>query len=233
VPVSQDQSWINWLLYGDPGVGKTVLLGTSPKCLILEADDGSESAAIQGSKAEKWKMNDWADMLEAYEYLRHEDHGYEWVWLDSCTLFQESGLDMIMEDLVAGKPHRSIYLPDRGEYQENMRRLGMWVRNMKPLPFNFGITAHAMRVADDESETEMMWPLIQGKNMPQKLCGYMGLVTYMTVRKTAAGKERILITDKTAKYYAKDRFDALGGRMLNPTVPKIQELVAKRLPQKG
>lgn len=229
-PVAVDEPYINILVYGDPGVGKTVLAGTSPNCLLLEsAMDGSESAAIQGSKAEKWKMRDWNDMTEAYEYLRHEKHGYDWVWLDSITLFQELGLDMIMEDLVAVKPHRSLFLPDRGEYGENMRRLSMWVRNMKPLDFNFGIIAHAMRYEDEEGR-ELLWPAIQGVNMPQKICGYMGVVGYLTVRRKEAKDERMLLTNKTAKYYAKDRFDALGGRLTNPTIPMIQELVAKKLP---
>lgn len=220
------------LIYGDPGVGKTVLAGTSPNCLFLESGvDGSESAAIQGSKADKWKMNDWNDMTEAYEYLRHEKHGYEWVWLDSITLFQELGLDNIMEDLVAHKPHRSVYLPDRGEYGENMRRMGMWVRNMKPLDFNFCIIAHAMHYEPEEG-IEQLWPAIQGRQMPQKICGYMGVVGYLTTRRKDGKDERQLLTNKTAKYYAKDRFDALGGRLVNPTIPMIQELVAKRLPQR-
>lgn len=194
--------------------------------------DGSESAAIQGSKAEKWKMTDWNDMDEAFEFLRHENHGFKWVWLDSITLFQELGLDMIMEDLVAMKPHRELWLPDKGEYGQNMRRMGMWVRNVKPLPFNFGIIAHAMRYEDDEGN-ELMWPAIQGINMPQKVCGYMGIVGYYTVRRKEGKDERLLLTSKTAKYYAKDRFDALGGRLTNPTIPMIEELVAKRLPKKG
>lgn len=231
MPVSSDQSYINMIVYGDPGVGKTVLAGTSPNCLILEGDDGSESAAIHGSKADKWPMRDWRDMEEAYEYLRHEKHGYKWVWLDSITLYQERGLDNIMEDLVAKKPHRSLYLPDKGEYGENMRRMAMWVRNMKPLPFNFGITAHAMRTEDDDGKVVYL-PAIQGVNMPQKICGYMGVVGYMTVRRSNNKDERILVTSKTAKYYAKDRFSALGGRIINPTVPQIEKLVAAKLPNK-
>ncbi len=232
VPVSQENNYIRWLLYGDPGCGKTVFISKNPRTLILDGDggDATASAKIQGSTAHKWKMEDWDDMNEAYEYVRHQGcKDYDWVWLDSVTLFQETGLYDIMQNLVVVKHHRKVYLPDKGEYGENMTRLTQWVRAMKAVDINFGITAHVLRV-ESEDEPPINMPFVQGRNMPTKISGHMGLVTYMGVRRLEAGAiERFLLPQKTAKFYGKDRYDALGKRVVNPNIVECVKKVQARL----
>lgn len=235
IPVSQvDDHHIRIMVYGDPGVGKTVFAATSPKCLIINADpEGTTSAAVRGSQADRWDVHDWNDITEAYEFLRHGGvKQYDWVWLDSVTLFQERGLDNIMQDLVAEKPHRKVYLPDKGEYGQNMNRLLIWMRQMVALPINFGVTAHVLRTEDDDGKVTYM-PAIQGRQMPDKVCAYMGIVGFMYARRTEnKGTEIGLRVRKDSKHYAKDRFDAFpSGRLLNPTVPMLQKAVAAKLPK--
>jgi hypothetical protein len=235
VPVTTvEDDYIRMMVYGDSGVGKTVFASTSPRCLILNCDPaGTTSAAVRGSEAQRWNILDWNDMTEAYEYLRHEGHKeFDWVWVDSLTLFQERGLDNIMQDLVADKPHRKVYLPDKGEYGQNMNRVLILMRNMVALPMNLGVTAHVLRTEDEDGKVTFM-PAIQGKNMPDKICAYMGIVGYMYARRTKEQTEIGLRTRKDAKHYAKDRFDAFpSGRLLSPTVPLLTAAVEKKLPKK-
>lgn len=224
VPISDDGNHFNWMIYGKPGVGKTILASTSPNCLmLLNDDDECTSAAIQGSVADKWVVKDYGDLTEAYEYLRHGGtKDYEWVWLDNATLFQEQGMDQIMLDLVTEKPHRSQFVPDVQEYLHNQNRLATLIRSLRSLPVNFGVTAHVMRTEDDDGKVEYQ-PLFQGKQgeYSQKICGYMGMVGYLSVRRTKEGTERSLVTDKRGKFYAKDRYSAFGGKLIEPTIPEM------------
>src|SRR4051812_14235093 len=94
-------------LYGIPGAGKTRIIGTGPKTLIVRPPtDHTES--IRGGDAHEKVVRDWDDLYEVYEYLRHGGHEeWDWVWLDSISLFQDHGLDDIWEKVVDEKPHRA------------------------------------------------------------------------------------------------------------------------------
>lgn len=223
---------INMLVHADGGAGKTVLAGTSDRCLFLEADDGSDSAAAAGSKAQALDISGWDSMDEAFDYVKYdvprmpEPKRFQWVWLDGITLFFDLGLHTFMEELVAAKAHRKLWAPDRGEYGQNMNRLKLLVRNFAALPINFGITAHSYINEDDGRQ----WPLITGKGMPNYVCGHMQIVGHLMVKSTPEGKPiRVLYTNMTDDRYAKDRFEAIGEKMLNPTIPKVQAKIEAKL----
>lgn len=224
--------YVNIVIYGDPGIGKTPLAGTAPRAFFLEADDGESSAAVWGTTAEMWKVKSWGEVNEAYEWLKHEGvREYDWVWLDSGTLFQDLGLSDIMEDLVAGKPHRNKYVPDKGEYGENMNRFKELVRNLKALPINFGMTAHVTRVEDRDGAVQYM-PAIQGREMPQKICALMDIVGYLDMMSSSKPEDegrRALRLENFPKYYVKDRFHCTEkGVLLDPTIPKLMTLINKK-----
>lgn len=234
VPVSKiDDGYIRIMLYGDPGCGKTRVACTSPRGLILNADPtGTISGALAGSTCDRKDVYNHDDLLDIYEWLKHGGtDDYDWVWLDSITLFQERGLDQIMTDLIAsGKDHRKIYLPDKGEFGQNMNRIKLWCRYMTALPINFGITAHVLR-EEQEDSTILMKPSVQGKGMSDTICGYMGIVAHMYAVRKEQNTVRTIQAFKDSKRVAKDRFDALpGGKLVGPTIPKLEELIKAKLP---
>lgn len=236
---SREENFLRLMIYGEPGTGKSVLAGTSgPKTLILcNNSDETSSAAIAGSEALQWTVQDYTDLLEAFEWLRHEgvpSGEIDFIWLDNATLFQEQGMDQIMEETVARSPHRSIYKPDKPEYGENQNRLSRIIRDFKGLPVHLGLTAHVMRM-DDEGKTIHM-PDFQGGQgkFSQKLCGYMGVVGYLYVTVKDGKKIRRLRLDKTATFYAKDRYaSTLKGVMDNPTIPLLMKGIEAKFPSLG
>lgn len=215
------------LIFGDPGSGKTPLAATAPNAIILECDRGLQSAVLAKSKAKKWTLSDYNDATKAYEYMRNKGCDvFDWLILDSITMFQERGLTHIMEDLHAEKPHRQVWAADKGEYQQNMLRTSRFIRDLVDLPINVIIVATAMvsqtPLADGES-IEEMWPSIQGIRMPQKISSYVGIVAHLqrvVSKKDPTKIFPVLSTERRDGWYAKDRY-AVIGRMPNPTMPKV------------
>jgi hypothetical protein len=217
---------IKLLVYGLPGSGKSVLAGTSPRCLILRPPTDHLDSLPADTDVEEWVLNDWDDMNEAMEYLRHEGgKDYDWVWIDSISLLQDHTLDHVWADAVARKPDRAKFGVDKGEYGINMTRLGSWFRHVVGGDqFNFGVTAHPFETTDLESEPVMM-PWVQGRQMAEKICGYMNCVGRLYVAEKKDGTPyRVLETEHKGLYWAKDQLGI--GRMVEPTIPKIMSKVA-------
>lgn len=217
------------MVYGEPGVGKTVFAGTSPKALILVNDESETmSAAAMGSDADVWPCPTYEDIDEAFEYLRHEGHKtYEWVWIDNLTLLQDQAMDVIMEELVRTKPTRNRWVPDQHEYLVNQNRLSTMVRNFKKLPMNVGFTAHVMKSEDMDGKI-LYLPMIQGGQgaLSQKICGYMNIVGYIATTKKEGKTTRKMYLDKQGKYHAKGRFPGMASVLEDPTVPLLEKAIA-------
>jgi len=241
-PLSKRPRWIRAIIFSHPGIGKSVLVGSSVevgRTLILNADgpDGPEAMRRHGYNPDVIDVADEKDLTEVLEWLRHGGTDeYDWAWLDSSTLWEESDMDSIMRDLVRKKPHRSIYAPDKPQYGLRQNHLSLWVRHMRALPINFGMTCHVMSVgAEDEDENEstaMFMPAIQGSQgqLSSKLCGYMGIVGRLYIRtnkvKLKGGgkktkRQRVLQVQPSVKWYAKDRFGVLGDEIVDPTMATI------------
>lgn len=218
-PLGRSQH-VRLCVHSDPGAGKSRLAGTSPgKVLLLRPpfEYVDSIIATGASTAEEWIINDWDEMNEALDYLRHDGAEWDWVWLDSISLWQDAGLDDIWETVIAEKPARARYGLDRQEYNINMTRLARWVRHIVgPDLFHFGVTAHSEPLASPDKDEDgdpivKLMPWVQGKQMANKICGYMNLVTFLEVQRDEQDKlVRILHTTSTDVWYGKNQFDKGG-----------------------
>lgn len=225
------------LVYAMWGAGKTVFVGSGgPRSLILRPPTDHTDSIIahypSAQRPKEWVLNDWDEANTAGEYLRLHGHEWDWVTLDSISLFQEIGLDDIWSATKDKNPSRDVKWAgkDKKEYGLNMDRLAEWVRNIVSLDaFNFCITAFpTLKFESPESDTVKMMPWIQGKQMAPKICGYMNMVGCMEVKRPPSGKVYRQITfQETDDFYAKDQFNAFPDfRLVNPTLPKIAAAVA-------
>lgn len=220
-------------LFADPGVGKTRLIGGSAGKVLLIApptDHRDSMLPDDKNRVEEWVVNDWDDMNQALDYLRHDGAEWDWVWVDSMSLLQDHLLDDLWETAILEKPARKRYGLDKQEYGINFFRLAQWVRYaIGPDTFNFGFTAHTAQLlpSEDEEESMKLMPWIQGKNMSPKFCGYMNVVAFMEIATISEKRKRVLRLNATERYYAKDQFDMTSdGRIIEPTMAKVEELIA-------
>lgn len=220
------------MLYGMWSVGKTVLLGTTPgRVLIIRPPvDHTQSILAPSASMEEWIVHDWDEMKDVHEYLRMEGYKeYDWVWLDSISLWQDVGLDDIWQATKDNNPARDVKHAgkDKGEYGRNMDRISEWIRQTVGLDaFNFGITAHPTEKLNDPFGNRKMMPWIQGKGMSTGICGMMTLVAYYEARRNAETNEsyRLLHTESTDDFYCKNQYAPPGQPWLplkNPEMPAI------------
>jgi AAA domain len=215
------------LIFGDPGSGKTPLALTAPNPIVLECDRGLKAAAVAKARGKKWVIDDYNDLTKAYEYMRNGGcRKFDWLIMDSLTMFQDRGLDHIMDDLHAEKPHRQVWAADRGEYGQNMNRISRFIRDLVALPINVIVTCTAMVhevERPDGTTVTSYWPTVKGVNMPQKIASYFDIVAHLqqVPSKTHPDQDYpVLSTRRRDGWYARDRF-AVIGRMPRPTMPKV------------
>lgn len=227
----------NVCIYSHPGEGKTAFWGSGNNSVFLLDSDpgmGSQTCEALGQKPYVMPVVDYDDLATAYEYVAHdlpkELPHVKWVVWDSITLFQDRALiDDIMPDAHAANPEKQEeFVPSRREYLINMNRIGRYVRQFVDLnTINFGCSAHVLLEPTPDGST-MYMPQVAGKHMPSKIAGYMNIVGYMSKREVEGKHVQSILFQKEGKYYAKDRFSALGHHMDRPTLPKLMEAIEKK-----
>ncbi len=218
-------------LHGPSSAGKTRFIATLPNTLILRPPiEHTESVKDPAPGVEEWVVKDWNEMLDdVLDYLRHEGKNHDFVWLDSISGWQDVGLDDVWEDTVAARPHRKKTPIDKGEYNANFVRLARFVRAAVGCDqFNFGFTAWPEELEDAETGDTKLMPWVQGKNMANRMVGYMKLVCYyertMTGPKDNRKMVRVLRWSEQPNIYTKDQIGLPEkGFMVNPTMPKLME----------
>jgi hypothetical protein len=89
-----DQSeHLNMILYGDSGVGKTYLLGTSNDCpetspsLLIDFEKGTRT--LHGRDIDIFRPDTWSEIQDVLEFFMFENDKYKSVLLDSATEVQK------------------------------------------------------------------------------------------------------------------------------------------------
>lgn len=220
------------MLHGDPGTGKTSILGTLGKeyKTLLMRPPTDHTDPIRGSGVEETIVNNWEETWEVLDYMRHDGHEWDWFCIDSISLLQDVLLDDVYQGVIDSKGgttgRRAQFGPDRGEYRVNMWRIEQFVRYTvgSGAGFNLAITAHSFwkEWVDEEGETaEKYVPWIQGKMMSEKIAGMMNLVGYMELRtrevRGEKRKQRVMHLDSSSRFVAKNQFKLPDG---SPTIPE-------------
>lgn len=200
---------LNILVYGPSGNGKTRFGGTVAmvaKPLIASAESGLLSLR---KLREELKVDfdyvdikDFAELEEVYRYFKSPECRHDALVLDSLTEIQQVCMDSILKS----ENREKAQMQDWGTLNIRMTKM---IRSFRDLGIHFVVTALSAREKDEETQSFVSQPLLQGK-LQDTVAGYFDEVFYLHSAKVkdAQGKEEVrrwLQTQGTNKIQAKDR----------------------------
>lgn len=234
IDLSDYDESVNYLLYADSGVGKTVHAGGSG--LILGVEQGTVSAKRQGSTAKLWPIHSWMDLQRAYAWLKKNPDAFPWVALDSVTAMQQLALKWILEkeykNAGGAQSSRDIDIPQIQDHQKWQNMFKRFIKGFCDLPVNVLFTALPLHVEDEEGMA-LVLPDLSGKGyqIAQWVCAQMSVVGYMKKIRKKTGVDskdepiykevRRVYFQYKAPHFAKDRYDVLGKYWDDPTLAEI------------
>lgn len=243
VSLEEEDDFVNLLVYGMSGSGKTVFGGSGRNVLFLAPeDDGTLSAKRLGSKAKKWPIKKWSDLQEAYDWLdENPDHGFDWIVIDSATEMQQMLLRDILENAKRENEKRDLDIPAIADHQKWQNKFKRFVKAFNALPVNVLWLALARNEQDQDKE-DFLCPDIQGKGyqLAQAFASYMTSYGYMEVvekvyanpkrdeegqPKTVTRNVRQITWEDTGTIRGKDRTTRLAPTTVNKTLAEVTKLI--------
>ena len=231
VPLDDFKESHNIMVYGDTGSGKTAQIASLKGRILILASESTIQIVVKKActrlgldwdKEKKrffiWRIRSWADLEEAYLWLRDNQSAFDWVVIDSATSAQNRAMRAAMEVAVKRNPEkRDIDLPDRGEHQKMQNAIKRMIVDFNELDCNTLWFAQAMR-REDQDGNEIVVPFIMGKDYEVSAfaCAQMNAFGYYAKRQSKKVKgqtDRVVIWESYAdpnssiEYWSKDRYD--------------------------
>jgi phage nucleotide-binding protein len=202
------------LVYGQAGAGKTSLIKTLPKPIVLSAEGGLLS--IQDADLPFIEISDMETLREAYTWLTQADEAkaFQSVALDSISEIAEVVLNA---EKKATKDPRQAY----GAMQEQMADI---IRAFRDLPGRHVYMSAKLEKTQDEMGRVLYAPSMPGNKTGQALPYFFDEVLALRVEKDGDGNtQRALMCDSDGLWLAKDR----SGKLDAWEAPDLGAIIAK------
>jgi len=244
-PPSQVVDWINLLVYGDPGVGKTHLCGTAmdhkdtAPVLYLDVDGGvttlRDRQYLDVLPVRSIDGVDGTDGInQIYEKLhasiRKDKDGvprlehYKTVVIDRLDELADVDMRYIMRAAYARNPDKvDVDVPSPREYGINRSHIRKLVRAFRDLPCHVIFVA-GMASRQEEGQPTKYFPGFSGK-LQTEVPGFCDIVGYYYNDNSTGEVIRRLQFQGTRRVQAKDRTDSLGEWIDGPSVPLMWNLI--------
>lgn len=202
------------LVYGAAGAGKTSLISTLPKPVILSAEGGLLS--LQGTDIPYIEISNMKDLGEAYQWVTgsEEANAFTSVALDSISEIAEV---VLSAEKKGAKDPRQAY----GAMQEQMTDL---IRAFRDIPSKHVYFSAKLEKATDEMGRVLYYPSMPGNKVGQQLPYFFDEVLALRVEKDSEGvPQRALMCEPDGLWTAKDR----SGRLDPWEAPDLGAIIKK------
>lgn len=242
IELEDEVDYVNVLVHGESGAGKTPFGASSDNTLILRCEQGTTSAKIRGSKAKIWPCDTWIKFKKAKAWLekagRTEDGiPFEWVTIDSGTAMQTVLLRHILKTEFKKTPsNRDLDIPQIQDHQKWQNELKRVLQEMVDLPVNLCVTALPMSIEseNDEGETDetILPQFLGGKGaIAWAIAGMFDIGGSVRLIKPKGKTEKVqrIYWEKYGPHWGRDRTGALGRYTDNLTLDDLNDRVQKAM----
>ena len=138
---------LNMLVYGRSGTGKTTLIGSMPKpLLILDIREKGTTSIRNTPGVYVLTINSWKEFEEAYWMLVENKRGFKSLAVDTITQLQEYALES-----VRGSAEGLVSRKTWGEASSLMKT---WIMLYRDLPMNVCFTAQDRKTKGQEDDED-------------------------------------------------------------------------------
>lgn len=196
-PHTEEAPPLRSVLFGDVGAGKTTLVCSGEKVLLLDYEVGRLSLKNHPEiTAKAIAMTTFSDIVNFTKQAKAgEFDNYELIAVDTLTTIRSICLDERMKKVAAKDGNRDSnnpYMDDYGIINNMMRKV---ILNLTALPQDICFLTHTLEYQDETSliykqpdVTPMVW---------KTLSAIAGLIVYL--EKTEKGERKLLISQRRLK----------------------------------
>jgi len=228
--VSQKAPYVNMLIYGESGAGKTRLSGSSDdvpemrKVLFIDVEGGTLTLRDCYPNVDTVRVKTWTEMQSLYNELYANTHGYVTIVIDSLTELQKMSMETIMRKLIEEHEERDADVPGIREWNINIEHTRKFVRAFRDLPLNTIFTSLVQTDKNVRTGATKRKPSLSGK-VKDEVAGFLDIVVYLYTKEIDQENRRMLLCGQTEDTVAKDRSNSLPLTIENPTMKEIWKLL--------
>jgi phage nucleotide-binding protein len=183
--VDSQSSKLNVMLYGQPGVGKTVWAASAPSWLLINVEKGAGSLKEHPDRVgPNCQVLEYRSLVQLETLLSYMEKShpafakYETIIIDSYSELQKRDLDEIVASESRKDVNRNKFLPIGPDYNvntEHMRQLAMRLRDIDK---HVIVICHVKEEKDDNTGRIMVRPNLTPK-LASSMAGIFDVVAYL------------------------------------------------------
>lgn len=224
ISVDKMDPYAKVMVYGPHGSGKTRFIASAPKPLIIDVEErGTRSA--RGSGAKTVVISKWEEVGHAYWLLKSGKHPFESVGIDTVDALFHLAMDFVLDEAEERDPTREKRMPDQRSYGRANNLIRGMILAFRNLNMHVIFAAHSRAITDEDTKEVTSVTVNLPAGSRSSVMDSVGILGYMQPKLARVnGKKQWvdeLIVGPDRLYDTKDRTNALGPRLLRPTMDKV------------